>query len=79
MGIGEGLGGHAGGRGYGTEAALCALRHGREAMRRTEFVSVIHPENAASIRVAERIGERFLRTETVNGQARSVYGMSFTP
>jgi len=67
---------HAWGHGYATEAALCALRHGREVMRRTEFVSVIHPGNAASIRLAERIGERYLRSELVNGQSRAIYGMS---
>jgi len=67
------------GHGYATEAARCALRHGRDVMRRDEVISVIHPDNAASIRVAERIGERYLRTETVNGQPRSIYGMRLTP
>jgi RimJ/RimL family protein N-acetyltransferase len=70
---------HAWGHGYATEAALCALRHGREVMRRDEVISVIHPENAASIRVAERIGERLLGTEIVNGRQRAIYGMRLKP
>jgi RimJ/RimL family protein N-acetyltransferase len=46
------------GRGYGTEAAGAALAHGLETLAFERIVSLIHPENAASIRVAERLGAR---------------------
>ena len=45
------------GRGYATEAARAALEHGW-ALGFARAVSVIHPANAASIRVAEKLGER---------------------
>ncbi|SPH16635.1 hypothetical protein DEA8626_00145 [Defluviimonas aquaemixtae] len=45
------------GRGYATEAAR-ALRDDAAAMGLTELVSYIDPENARSVRVAERLGAR---------------------
>lgn len=46
------------GRGYATEAALAALRYGFEHAAFPRVVSILHPENVPSIRVAEKIGER---------------------
>jgi RimJ/RimL family protein N-acetyltransferase len=46
------------GRGYATEAARRALAHAFDALGRERVISLIRPGNAASIRVAERIGER---------------------
>ena len=46
------------GRGYATEAALAALRQAFEGAGFSRVVSILHPENAPSIRVAEKIGER---------------------
>jgi RimJ/RimL family protein N-acetyltransferase len=46
------------GRGYATEAALAALRHAFDQAGFPRVVSILHPENVASIRVAEKIGER---------------------
>jgi RimJ/RimL family protein N-acetyltransferase len=45
------------GRGYATEGARAALRHAFTVWRRDHVISLIDPENRASIRVAERIGE----------------------
>lgn len=45
------------GNGYATEGALAALRCGFIDWRKERVISLIHPENRASIRVAERIGE----------------------
>jgi RimJ/RimL family protein N-acetyltransferase len=45
------------GRGYATEAAREALRHAFDALGFARVVSILHPENLASIRVAEKIGE----------------------
>ncbi len=45
------------GCGYATEAARAALAHAFTVWRKDRVISLIHPENRASIRVAERIGE----------------------
>jgi RimJ/RimL family protein N-acetyltransferase len=45
------------GCGYATEAARAALDHAFDVWRKERVVSLIHPENRASIRVAERLGE----------------------
>lgn len=44
------------GRGYAREGAAAALRYARETIRRREITSIIRPQNAASIRVAESLG-----------------------
>ncbi|HEU4630863.1 MAG TPA: GNAT family N-acetyltransferase [Gemmatimonadaceae bacterium] len=44
------------GRGYAREGAAAALRHAREVLGRERIVSVIRPDNAASIRVATALG-----------------------
>jgi RimJ/RimL family protein N-acetyltransferase len=46
------------GRGYATEAAARSIEHAFTDLNRTHVISLIHPENARSIRVAERLGER---------------------
>ena len=46
------------GRGYASEAAAAALRHAFEVLTMPRVVSILHPENAPSIRVAEKLGER---------------------
>lgn len=46
------------GRGLATEAAREAARHGFEVLGFPRVVSILHPENVASIRVAEKLGER---------------------
>ena len=46
------------GRGYATEAVAFALGYARARLGRTRVISLIRPGNAASIRVAERIGMR---------------------
>lgn len=45
------------GHGYATEGASKALDYGFRVLRRDSIISLIHPDNKASIRVAERIGE----------------------
>jgi RimJ/RimL family protein N-acetyltransferase len=46
------------GFGYATEGARAALSHAFDVWRKDRVISLIHPENRASIRVAERLGER---------------------
>ena len=45
------------GMGYATEAARAALDHAFYMLEKDRVISLIHPDNHASIRVAERIGE----------------------
>ena len=44
------------GRGYATEAAHATLDDARERLRLEELISIIHPDNARSQRVAEKLG-----------------------
>ena len=46
------------GRGYATEAARAVLEHGLGRLALPRVVADIRPENAASLRVAEKIGMR---------------------
>jgi RimJ/RimL family protein N-acetyltransferase len=69
------------GQGFATEAGRAALGFAFGLLRADHVVSVIHPENAASIRVAERLGERYERTTTVEGAdgvrfEAAVYGIA---
>ena len=50
------------GRGYATEAARACVAYAFTDLNRRQIISLIAPENARSIRVAERLGERFERT-----------------
>lgn len=53
------------GQGLATEAGAAALRYGFEAVDADRIISVIHPDNAASIRVAERLGATFAEIATI--------------
>jgi RimJ/RimL family protein N-acetyltransferase len=64
------------GHGFATEAAHRLLAHAFTELRRDHVISVIHPENAASIRVAERIGERLERKTDLNGGEVFIYGIT---
>ena len=56
--VGWGLDPEFWGCGYATEGGAAAMRYAFEVLGVPRVVSLIHPENAASIRVAERLGER---------------------
>lgn len=63
------------GRGYATEAAAACRDFARDALKAIHLVAIIHPDNTASRRVAEKIGLEF--EEDDHGGAidvRSVYG-----
>lgn len=47
--------------GYATEAAMACRDHAVGPLGRDRVISLIAPENVASIRVAEKIGERYER------------------
>jgi RimJ/RimL family protein N-acetyltransferase len=61
------------GRGFATEGARVAVRYGFEVMRLPELISLIRPDNTRSIRVAERLGERFDGTVELLGSVAQVY------
>jgi RimJ/RimL family protein N-acetyltransferase len=63
------------GRGYATEGARAALEYAFTKLDQPHVISLIHPDNTASIRVAERIGERFERTADHFGTQVGVYGI----
>jgi len=47
------------GRGYASEASRAVLHYARDVLRLDRLLAVIDPPNAASIRVAEKLGMRF--------------------
>lgn len=61
------------GAGLATESARAALAWTWNAVAADEIISVIRPDNLRSIRVAEKLGERYERTEVVNGDLMHVY------
>jgi RimJ/RimL family protein N-acetyltransferase len=63
------------GRGYATEGARAALSYAFTALRKERVISLIHPENLASIRVAERIGESLQGCSDLAGEPRLVYAI----
>lgn len=63
------------GNGYATEGARAALDHAFLAWGREHVISLIHPENRASIRVAERLGQWFEGPLEVLGQEMLCYGI----
>jgi RimJ/RimL family protein N-acetyltransferase len=63
------------GRGYATEAALAARDWALGELGLTRLISLIRPENAASIRVAEKIGERYERDVVTNGDPARLYSL----
>jgi RimJ/RimL family protein N-acetyltransferase len=46
------------GKGYATEAGRAALSYAFTVLKKERVISLVHPENRASIRAAERIGLR---------------------
>ena len=53
------------GRGYATEAVKACITYSFEKLGKPHLISVIHPDNHRSIRVAERVGERLEGTVTL--------------
>lgn len=64
------------GKGYATEAARLALDWGFESLKTDEIISAIHPDNAASIRVAERLGESYSRDAPLNEHSFRIYSIT---
>ena len=68
------------GKGYATEAGRAAMVYAFDVHGWDHIISVIHPENARSIRVAERLGLRYERDAKVMGGVKVVvYGRDRGP
>jgi len=64
------------GRGYATEAASACLDFARDIVQAAHLVAIIHPDNRASRRVAEKIGLEFEEDDFGGAIAvRPVYGV----
>lgn len=63
------------GKGYATEAARRALQFGFKELDKDHIISLIHPDNAASIRVAERLGETLEGKTELLGHDVLIYGI----
>jgi RimJ/RimL family protein N-acetyltransferase len=55
------------GRGYATEGARAALGHGLGTLGLAQILSIVHPGNARSIRVAEKLGMRPMGRRPIPG------------
>ncbi|MFN3213633.1 MAG: GNAT family N-acetyltransferase [Henriciella sp.] len=78
--IGWGLARSAWGNGYATEGATAAMDYAVDHLGWTEIIHTILPENTGSVRVAERLGSRYLRKAPTpppfEGMMWDVYGQS---
>ncbi len=61
------------GKGYATEAARAAITHAFDALGWTHLVSLIHPDNRRSARLAERLGYQVRGTAEVRGLHLTTY------
>jgi RimJ/RimL family protein N-acetyltransferase len=64
------------GNGYATEAGAASVEWAWDSLEATSLISLIKPRNAASIRVAERLGMRPARTITLLGQEARVFSLA---
>jgi ribosomal-protein-alanine N-acetyltransferase len=55
------------GDGFGTEIARALVHHGFETLGLTRLIALIHPDNRASVRTAERAGLAFERRIALDG------------
>lgn len=63
------------GEGFATEGARAALDYAFTELRESRAISAIAPENAASIRVAEKLGLRYAETRQIAGRSVSIYAI----
>jgi RimJ/RimL family protein N-acetyltransferase len=63
------------GKGYATEGARRALTYAFTELGHAHVISLIHQDNQASIRVAERLGERLEGCTKLVGQPVLIYGI----
>lgn len=74
--LGWALARDAWGKGYALEGTRAAVQHAFADLERDHIACVIHPENARSIRLAERLGATLERETEEAGKRLLVYGLS---
>ena len=74
--IGWTLARQAWGKGLATEGARAALQYAFDVLDQPHVISLIHPDNTPSMRVAERIGEKFERHTRLSEWDVLVYGIA---
>jgi RimJ/RimL family protein N-acetyltransferase len=63
------------GNGFATEASLPVLHHGFAEVRLERVVADIHPDNTNSLRVAEKLGLRFVGERKIKGKMLKAYAL----
>lgn len=63
------------GYGYASEGARAALTHAFTVLQKNRVISLVRPDNHASIRLVERLGERLEGRTVVAGTDYLVYGI----
>jgi len=66
------------GKGYASEAARASIAHAFEALEWSHLVSLIHPDNHRSARLAERLGYHIAGTAEVVGLTLTMYRLDRT-
>ncbi len=64
------------GNGYAKEGAAKAAQYAFETLKLHKLISIIHPENTASIRVAEHLGGIYKNPVIIDGTRASLYGIN---
>jgi [ribosomal protein S5]-alanine N-acetyltransferase len=67
------------GHGYATEAARAVLAWGFQSLGLKRIVAVVHPQNAASLRVIAKLGMRALGTDVHYGVALLEFELTAPP
>jgi RimJ/RimL family protein N-acetyltransferase len=73
--VGWTLAREAWGKGYATEGARRALDYAFNDLDKSHVISLIHPENKNSIKVAERLGEKLEGQTELLGHDVLIYGI----
>jgi len=64
------------GEGFATEGGAAALEYAFTQLSRDRVISIIHPDNVASSRVAEKLGLAVAQRTEVHGRARNVWAIT---
>jgi RimJ/RimL family protein N-acetyltransferase len=63
------------GHGFATEATRAALDWAWEHVDTDHIISFIEPDNTRAVRVAEKVGMTYERSDVLNGMGVQVYGI----
>lgn len=66
-------------QGLAKEGAIAAIQYAARTLELTQLVSVIHPENQASIGLAESLGATYAKTILLLGRSAVIYRHNLSP